>query len=67
MMSKLGVEVKIDDIKKIEAERKEREGMVVVRVDSEEERKEILRNKWRLRGETVWIEEDITWEERKIR
>lgn len=41
--------------------------MAVVKVGSEEERREMLRNKWRLRGEIVWIEEDPTWEEKKIR
>lgn len=41
VMNKLGVEIKIDDIRKIEAGWKERGGMVVVRVDSEEERRDI--------------------------
>lgn len=37
-----------------------------MKLESEMKRK-IMRNKWKLRGEEVWIEEDLTWEERRLR
>lgn len=39
----------------------------MVKVGSEDERREVLKNKWKLKGETIGIEEDLTWEERKVR
>jgi len=36
----------------------------VVRVRSEEERSEIMRNKHKLKGD-IFIENDLSWEERK--
>jgi len=37
-------------------------------VGSTEEKKKIMQNKVKLRGgEKIWIEDDLTWEERKIR
>lgn len=41
--------------------------MVVVRVGTEEKKKMIWRNKWKLKGQKIWIEEDLTWEERRVR
>lgn len=65
-MKKIGVEVKIEEIRKIEAGRREK-GDMAVKVGSEEEKSRIMRNKWKLRDESTWIEEDLTWEERKIK
>jgi len=28
-------------------------------------KREILRNKWKLKSKEVWIGEDLTWEERR--
>jgi len=44
-----------------------RGGILIVKMDSEEEKRKILQNKWRLKGEEVWIEKDLTWQERNIR
>lgn len=67
VIRRLGAEVRIEDIRKIEAGKMDKGGLVVIKVGSEGERREVLRNKWKLRGENVWIEEDLTWEERKVR
>ncbi|XP_071578691.1 uncharacterized protein [Temnothorax nylanderi] len=67
VMKKIGVEAKIEEIRKIDAGRREKGGMAVVRVGSEEEKARIIRNKWKLRDGGIWIEEDLTWEERRIK
>jgi len=61
------IEVKGDiiEVKRIGGEG-ERE-MVVVRMSSEEQKKEVLRKKWRLKGRKEIIMEDWTWGERKMR
>jgi len=64
---KLGVEVKMEGIKRIEAGRTERGCMIRVRVGSEEEKRRIWKNKGKLRGGEVWLEDDLTWEQRRIR
>jgi len=38
--------------------------VLVVRLESEEEKKEVMRNKHRLKGEKIYIENDLSWEER---
>ncbi|XP_032688392.1 golgin subfamily A member 6-like protein 6 [Odontomachus brunneus] len=63
----VGVKGKIDEVRKIEAGRKEKGEMVIVRMTSEEVKRRILESKWKLKGKDVWIEEDLTWEERRIR
>ncbi|XP_032689113.1 golgin subfamily A member 6-like protein 22 [Odontomachus brunneus] len=63
----VGVEGKIDEVRKIKAGRKEKGEMVIVRMTSEEVKRRILESKWKLKGKDVWIEEDLTWEERRIR
>lgn len=40
--------------------------MIVARIENEEKKKEIMANKNRLRGERVYIENDLSWEERKV-
>jgi len=63
----LGIEVKIEEIRRIEAGKKEKGSMIVVRVENEEAKRNIVRNKWKLKGGDIWIEEDLTWEERRIK
>jgi len=64
---KLGLKVKVENIREIKGGRGSRGSMWVVRVGSEEERRRIVQNKWKLKGEEVRIEEDLTWEERRIK
>jgi len=64
---KLGVEVKVEEVKRVRAGGGRGGGIVIVKVGSEEEKKGIMQSKRKLRGEEVWIEEDLTWEERRVR
>lgn len=40
--------------------------VVVVKLENEEGKLQILRNKSKLKGERIFIEKDLTWEERRI-
>lgn len=40
--------------------------VIVARIKNEEKKKEIMANKNRLRGERVYIENNLSWEERKV-
>lgn len=40
--------------------------VVVAKIESEEKKKEIMMNKNRLKGERMFIENDLNWDERKI-
>lgn len=56
---KLGVDCKL---KKCKLSGK----VIVANLASEEEKKEIKRNKYKLKGEKVFIENDLSWEERRV-
>lgn len=40
--------------------------MIVARVENEEKKNEIMRNKSKLRVDRIYIEKDLSWEKRKI-
>jgi len=40
--------------------------MYVIKIESEEEKKEIMKNKHKLKEGKVFIKNDLSWEERKI-
>jgi len=40
--------------------------VVVIKLENEKKKKEVMRNKHKLRGGRVFIENDLSWEERKI-
>lgn len=67
IMKKIGVEVRLEGIRKVEAGKAGKGGMTVVKVDCEEEKKKVMENKWKLKGEELWIDNDLTWEERRVR
>lgn len=67
VMKRLGVEVKAEEIRKIELGGKKKGNLLIVKVGSEEEKRRVMQNKWKLKGGDIWIEEDLTWEERKIK
>jgi len=57
--NKLGVECEVKEVR--------RSGPVIVaRIEGEEGKKEIMRNKFKLKGERIFIENDLTYEERKV-
>lgn len=41
--------------------------MLIVKVRSEENKRKILENKRKLKGGSIWIEEDLSFKERKMR
>lgn len=49
MLRRIGVEVRIEEVRKVEAGRMERESMVIVRV-RDEKKKRVMRNKGKLKG-----------------
>lgn len=63
----VGVEIEIEDLRRIKTGREEWGQLVVVKLKSEEARKKILENKSRLKGREIWIEEDQTFREWKIK
>lgn len=67
VMKDIGVEVRIEEVRRIKTGKGEWGEMVVVKLGSEEEKKKVMEGKKKLRGEKVWIMEDLTWEERKMR
>jgi len=40
--------------------------VMIVRLGSAEEKREVMVNKYKLKGEEIFIENDLTWEERKV-
>jgi len=40
--------------------------VVVVRLEDEETKREVMRNKSKLKGENIFIENDLSWEERNV-
>lgn len=60
-------EVKVEDVRIVEAGRKEWGGMAVVRLGSAEEKRRVMENKKKLKGGKIWIDEDLSWKERRAR
>lgn len=67
IFKKIGAKVEIDGIKEIKTSREDWGGLAVVSLKSEEDRREVLRKKKGLKGENIWIKEDLTWKERQSR
>jgi len=40
--------------------------VVVIRLESEEEKRKVMRNKHRLKRERIFIEIDLSWEKRNV-
>ncbi|XP_024888803.1 uncharacterized protein LOC112465472 [Temnothorax curvispinosus] len=58
LRDKLGVRCKVINVRK--------SGTVTVVKLEEEDKKEVMRNKYKLKGGNIFIENDLTWEERKV-
>jgi len=56
---KLGVDCRINEIKKSGP-------VIIVKMDSEEGKKEIMKVKNKLKGDSLFIENDLSFEERKV-
>jgi len=40
--------------------------VIVIKLENEEMKKEIMRNKYKLKGDRIFIENDVSWEERRV-
>ncbi|XP_032690436.1 microfibrillar-associated protein 1-like [Odontomachus brunneus] len=63
----IGAEVKVEEARTMRTGREEWGEMAVVKLETEEGKREVMRRKKGLRGGKVWIEEDLTWRERRAR
>lgn len=59
--------MRVEEIRRIGEGREERREMVVVKLGNEKEKQSIMENKKKLRGKDIWIHEDWTGKERKIK
>lgn len=57
----------MEEIRKINTTRDDKGNMMIITLKTEKMKRKILKNKRRLRGKEVWIEEDLTFRERKIK
>lgn len=56
---KLGVQCKVTECRN--------SGFVIVaKIENEEKKKEVMRNKNKLKGDNIFIENDLSWEERRL-
>lgn len=63
----IGAKVEIEWIRKIRGREGGRGEMVVARLGNREQKGQVMRRKSELKGRKVRIEDDLTWEERKMR
>jgi len=67
VFNQIAVEVKIEEVREVKEGRGDWGGLAVVKLKSEEDKKEIMRKKRGLRGGNIWIGDDLTWKERQNR
>src|SRR5436190_1989481 len=65
VMKEIGTQVEIEGIRRIRGKEGGEEEMVVVRLGSREQKRQVIERKKGLRGKQTRIEDDLTWEERK--
>lgn len=46
---------------------REKGSMVIARMESKNMKTEVLGDKRKLKGKDVWVEEDLTWEKRRVK
>lgn len=67
MMKDIGMKVKIEEIRRLKGNEEGETEMIWVRLESEEQRREILEKKKNLKDRKERIVEDLTWKKRKMR
>lgn len=67
IMKEIGADVRISEMRKINTGREDKGEMVWVRLEKEEDKRQVWDKKRRLKGRKVWIEEDLSWKEREVR
>jgi hypothetical protein len=66
LMKEIGAKVEVKEVWRVGAAQNGEE-MVVVRMGSEEQRREVWEKKKGMKDKSVWIMDDQTWKERKMR
>jgi len=56
---KIGVDCKVIGCR-------ESETVIVIKLENAEMKKEIMRNKYKLKGDRIFVENDVSWEERRV-
>ncbi|KMQ88293.1 hypothetical protein RF55_12247 [Lasius niger] len=64
---KLEVKVHVEVIRKVKMGGEGRDELLILKLGSEEEKKEMLWKKKLLKRSKVWVEEDLTWKERRMK
>jgi len=67
IIKRVGAEVGVEEVREVRTGREEQGEFAVVRFRTEEEKREVMRKKGGMRGERIWIEDDLTWRERQVR
>ncbi|XP_039303090.1 ATP-dependent RNA helicase vasa-like [Solenopsis invicta] len=67
ILKRVGAEVKVEEVREVKTGREEQGGFAVVSFRTEGEKREVMKKKGGLRGDKVWIEDDLTWKERQVR
>ena len=66
LLKEIGVEGRIEEVRRLRVRGMERTGMAVVACGSMEMKKEVMEKKRGLKGRKERIEDDLTWRERKM-
>jgi len=67
IFEQIGARAEVEEVRVVRTGKEERGEMAVVRMRTEEGRREVMEKKGRLRGGAIWIVEDLTWKERRIK
>jgi len=59
LRDKLGVTCEVNEVRKSGP-------VLVARIEGEEGKKEVMRNKFKLKGDKIFIENDLSFDERKV-
>lgn len=67
MMEAIRTKVRVKEIRRIAGDREKEKEMIIIKLENEEERKEILEKQRNLKGKKERNMEDWTWKERRMR
>jgi len=59
--------VGVEEVRVVKTGREEQGGFAIVSFRTEGEKREVMRKKEGLRGERIWIEDDLMWRERQVK
>jgi len=60
VMERIGMRVGVEEVRYLAKEKEDNREMVMVKLESEEQKREIMEKKWRLKGERERVMEDWT-------